>query len=79
MSVEKIFKKAQKFFGMEAKDRRKNGQKAKKLIVLLEDKINAMKDKIKYSKDEEKKEKLIKEIDVLKKLKKECKKIYENI
>ncbi len=72
MKVEELFEKAEKFFGMAKDEQSKNVDKRKELIFLLEEKITSMKDKIKECDDDEKREELKKETEVLQQLKKDC-------
>ena len=72
MKIEELFEKAEKFFGMQKDEQKKNGEKRNELILLLEEKINSMKEKIKECEDEEKKDELKKETEVLQQLKKDC-------
>jgi len=72
MKIEELFEKAEKFFGMEKDEQKKNGEKRNELMLLLEEKINSMKEKIKECEDEEKKEELKKKTEVLQQLKKDC-------
>ena len=72
MKIEELFEKAEKFFVMEKEEQNQNADKRKELILLLEEKINSMKDKIKECEDEEKRAELKKETEVLQQLKKDC-------
>ena len=72
MKIEELFEKTEKFFGMDKDEQKQNIDKRNELILLLEDKINSMKEKIKECEDEEKKNELKKEIGVLQELKKDC-------
>lgn len=72
MKIEELFEKAERFFGMGKDEQKKNGTERKELIFLLEEKIDSMKDKIKECDDNEKKEELKKEVEVLGQLKKDC-------
>ena len=72
MKIEELFEKAEKFFGMQKDEQKKNGEKRNELMLLLEEKINSMKEKIKECEDEEKKDELKKETEDLQQLKIEC-------
>jgi hypothetical protein len=72
MKVEKLFEKAEKFFGMEIDERKNNGGKKKELIALLEEKVSSMKEKIRECTDDDKREELKKETEILQQLKKDC-------
>jgi len=66
MKFEKLFKKIEKFFYTDKENIDK--EKKDKLIVLLEDKIESIKEKIKDSSSKTKKEKLKKQLNALKEL-----------
>jgi len=68
MKIEKLFKKAEKFFGMEKEEQEKNVEKRDKLIRLFQEKILSKKKKIKESECSEETQELKKEIEILKKL-----------
>ncbi len=71
MKIEELFKKAEKFFDMGKKKQKNNNKKRKKIINSLDKKISLIKDKIKNSSNKKKKEQFKKELNILKKLKKE--------
>lgn len=73
MKIDKLFKKAEKFFGMDKDEQKKNIEKKEKLLAALEEKILSMKVTIKSTENIEKKENLKKELDVLQKLKEKLK------
>lgn len=73
MKIDKLFKKAEKFFGMDKDEQKKNIEKKEKLLATLEEKILSMKVTIKSTENIEKKENLKKELDVLQKLKEKLK------
>ncbi|MEA3331436.1 MAG: hypothetical protein U9Q29_07085 [Campylobacterota bacterium] len=68
MKLGKLFKKAEKFFGMGRAKQEENGKKKKKLENSLEKKITSMKGKIKDMTDISKKNEAKKELEVLQKL-----------
>ncbi|MCF6310182.1 MAG: hypothetical protein L3J19_06915 [Sulfurimonas sp.] len=72
MKIEELFEKAEKFFGMEIDEQRKNTSKREELIVLLQEKISSMKGKIRECTDDDKREELKKETEILQQLKKDC-------
>lgn len=72
MKIEELFEKAEKFFGMEIDEQKKNGSKRKELIVLLQEKISSMKEKIRECTDDDIREELKKETEILQQLKKDC-------
>ena len=67
MKIEELFEKAEKFFGMNKDERIINADKKESLILSLDEKIESMKDDIKQSENEEK-DNLKKELEVLQKL-----------
>ncbi len=67
MKIEKLFKKIDDFFSLNEKEKSK---KSKKLDSLLEKKIDSMKNKIKNSTNESKKNILVQELKILKEIKK---------
>ncbi|MEA2100911.1 MAG: hypothetical protein U9P72_12365 [Campylobacterota bacterium] len=69
MKLEKLFKKVESFFCMDRSQRYESDEKREKLINSLSKKIDSMKEKIKKLDDEEKKDNMKKELDVLKGLK----------
>lgn len=71
MKIEELFKKAEKFFGLDEEDNKKK-KKKKKLLSALDDKIISIKKKIKAAETKSKKKELRYEISILKKLKKDC-------
>ncbi|MCD6432548.1 MAG: hypothetical protein J7L21_00765 [Sulfurimonas sp.] len=68
MKLGKLFKKAEKFFGMGRVKREENGKKKKKLEDSLDKKIFSMKSKIKKMTNSSKKNEAKKELEVLQKL-----------
>ena len=68
MKLEKIFKKAEKFFGMDEKKQKKKVEKKDRLKFSLEKKISSMKGKIKKMENIQKKDELKSELEVLNKL-----------
>jgi len=66
MNIEKLFKKAEKFFGLGVDEQEKREQKRVKLENSLEKKILSIKTKIKRLDDSEKKRDLKKQLKVLK-------------
>jgi len=75
MKIEKLFKKAEKFFGMERDEQIKKTKKSKKLLASIEEKIALIKDKIKNSKNSDKKEEHKRELKVLQQLEEDCKSV----
>jgi len=75
MKIEKIFKKAEKFFGMEKDEQIKKTKKSKKLLASIEEKIVLIKDKIKNSKNNDKKEEHKRELKILQQLEEDCKSV----
>ena len=69
MGIEKLFTQAEKFFGMQKEELEKNGDEKEELIRSLEDKISSMKEEIKDSPSNRKKDKMKKELNILQKLK----------
>lgn len=68
MKLGKLFKKAEKFFGMGRAKQEENAKKKKKLESSLDKKIISMKSKIKETTESSKKTDLKKELEVLQKL-----------
>ena len=75
MKIEKLFKKAEEFFGMEKEEQQKNEKKSKKLLSSIEERIDLVKEKIRDSSNKEKIKYLKKELTVLKILKIDCEKV----
>lgn len=66
MNIEKLFKKAEKFFVLDSGEQGKKEKKKEKLSNSLQKKIASLKKKIKIAKDAGEKNKLKKQLDVLK-------------
>ena len=68
MKIAKLFKKLKNFLKMDKKMQSEESKKREKLESALNDKISSMTQKIKRSDSQEKKESMIKELKMLKKL-----------
>ena len=75
MKIEELFEKAEKFFGMEKNEQKNNIEKREELISSIEEKMTSIKEKIKEDDNDEKKEGMKKELEVLQQLKNECEKV----
>ena len=74
MKIAKLFKKLKNFLEMDSKAQSEESKKREKLESSLSDKISSMTEKIKGSDNQEKKETMIKELEMLKKLSEELQK-----
>ena len=74
MKIAKLFKKLKNFLEMDEKAQSEESKKKEKLESSLSEKIASMKEKIRDSDNQEKKETMIKELEMLKKLSEELQK-----
>lgn len=68
MKIAKLFKKLKHFIKMDEQTQSEESKKRQKLESSLEEKIASMKEKIKDSDNKKKREELIEELEMLKKL-----------
>ncbi|MFT5835482.1 MAG: hypothetical protein ACI9RG_000371 [Sulfurimonas sp.] len=67
MNIEKLFKKAEKFFILDKGEQEKKQNKREKLKISLLKKISSLKKKVKISENSNEKKELKKQLEVLKK------------